>query len=205
MHRFLLHTLCCGLLLLHFIHASAQSNPKDSTGSYSDKDTLTQAPSASLPATPTDYFSFKPKVPYPKRAALYSGIMPGLGQIYNRQYWKTGIIYAGFAAMGGLLYFNASQYQTYKKAYFSRIDFDPATTDSFSQYTLEDLNLLRRTYRSYTEYTVLAITAGYMLNILDAFVSAHLRTFDMGRDISLHTSPYIDPRGQAGIKLALHF
>jgi hypothetical protein len=95
------------------------------------------------------------------------------------------------------------QYRDYHEVYIGRIDADPSTTDTISIYSTDDINTLRKGYRTYTEYTVLAGTLAYLMNILDAYISAHLKTFDMSKDISLRAMPIINERRQPGIRLAL--
>ena len=151
---------------------------------------------------PDSIFRFNTKIPSPKRAGLYSALVPGLGQIYNKQYWKAGVVYAGFGVISGFLVSNVKQYQYYHKIYIGRIDQDPSTTDTISIYSTDDINTLRKGYQTYTQYTVIAGTLAYVLNILDAYISAHLKTFDMSKDISFRAMPIINERRQPGIKLA---
>lgn len=150
---------------------------------------------------PDSIFKFNTKLPSPKRAGLYSALIPSLGQIYNKQYWKAGVVYAGFGVITGFLISNVKQYQYYHKVYIGRIDQDPTTTDTLSIYTTEDISTLRKGYQTYTQYTVIAGTLAYLLNILDAYISAHLKTFDMSKDISFRASPFINQQKQPSIKL----
>lgn len=150
--------------------------------------------------TPKKYFSFQTKKPTPKRAGLYSALLPGLGQTYNRQYWKTGVVLAGFTTLGLVLNYNTKQYRLYQSVYQGRIDNNPATTDTLVQYSTDDINTLRKGYRTYVEYTVLGMTAFYAMNILDAFISAHLKSFDISKDISLKLQPTLNPMQQPGIR-----
>lgn len=156
-----------------------------------------------LPPFPDSIFRFNTRTPVPKRAGLYSALLPGLGQVYNRQYWKLGLIIAASGAVTGFVIYNSNKYMTYQKAYLGRIDSDPNTTDTFSAYQLEDIDLLRKTYRKYLEYTVIAGTVSYLINILDAFTSAHLKSFDMNKNISMRVVPYFDNRRQAGLKISI--
>ncbi|MBL7764928.1 MAG: hypothetical protein JNJ58_02460 [Chitinophagaceae bacterium] len=192
-----LHPICrfrfCMLLLM-------------SLGSFQSRaqtDTLTE--NEIVAPFPDSIFRFNVKKPVAKRAALYSALIPGLGQIYNKQYWKAGVVYAAAGVVTGFMISNYSNYDKYRKAYISRIDNNPETTDTFTEYTTDDLNLLRKGFRKYTEYTVISGTLCYILNILDAFVSAHLRSFDMSKDISFKSKPYLTPNGSCGIGLAIHF
>ncbi|MBK7763389.1 MAG: hypothetical protein IPI46_08440 [Bacteroidetes bacterium] len=156
-----------------------------------------------LETFPDSIFTFNTRNPIPKRAGLYSACVPGLGQIYNKQYWKTGLIFAGSAVVTGFIISNYRQYTKYNKAYIGMIDNNPNTPDTFEDYTVDDVNLIRKGYRQYLEYSVLAATAGYMLNILDAFIAAHLKSFDMSKDISFQTRPMFNREKQIGLCLAL--
>lgn len=156
-----------------------------------------------LPTFPDSIFKFNTRTPIPKRAGLYSACLPGLGQVYNKQYWKSGLIIAGSAVITGFIISNYKQYTKYNQAYIGMIDNNPNTPDTFEDYTVDDVNLIRKGYRQYLEYSVLAATAGYMLNILDAFIAAHLKSFDMSKDISFQTRPMFNREKQIGLCLSL--
>lgn len=152
---------------------------------------------------PDSIFKFNTKISIPKRAGLYSAILPGLGQIYNKQYWKTGLV---AVAAGTVTYFiidNRKNYQKYQEAYISRIDNNPATTDTYYQYSINDIDILRRGFRKYYEYSIISGTLCYLVNILDAFTSSHLKTFDMSKNISMKAIPYFDTRKQVGLKVVV--
>lgn len=148
-------------------------------------------------------FRFFTAHPSPKRAALYSALLPGLGQVYNKQYWKTGVVYAGLGVIAGFMVSNVRQYRFYHKVYIGRIDADPSTTDTLVQYSNDDINTLRKGYRTYTEYTAIAGSLAYLLTILDAYVSAHLKTFDMSRDISFRAMPMLNEQRQPALRVIL--
>lgn len=188
--------IACLLFMFIYCHASAQTET-DTTGEADIEKPLKLAP------FPDSIFRFNVKVPVPKRAGLFSALLPGLGQVYNKQYWKLGVVVAATGAVTGFMIFNTRKYNTYQEAYLGRIDTDPATTDTFTNYQTSDLDLLRKTYRKYVEYTVIAGTICYLVNILDAFTSAHLKTFDMSKNISMKASPFFDNRKQFGIKISI--
>ncbi len=152
---------------------------------------------------PDSIFKFNTKISIPKRAGLYSAILPGLGQIYNKQYWKTGLV---AVAAGTVTYFiidNRKNYQKYQEAYISRIDNNPATTDTFYQYSINDIDILRRGFRKYYEYSIISGTVCYLVNILDAFTSSHLKTFDMSKNISMKATPFYNLQKQMGLKVVI--
>ena len=125
------------------------------------------------------------------RAALYSAILPGAGQFYNKKYWKIPILYAGFIVLGYSIEFNNSNYKTFRKAYHYRVDEDSTTIDDFENiYPDPEALLVRRDYYRRTRDLLWIITAGvYVLNIIDAYVDAHLADFDISDDLSLRAQP----------------
>lgn len=148
--------------------------------------------------------SRKPFQPNPKRAGLFSAILPGLGQVYNRQYWKVPVIYAGFAVAGYFINDNLTNYRSYRKAYIGRIN-NPFPTDEYVDiYSREQLAQLQNEYSKYLNLSVLFTGVGYTLQVIEALTGAHLKNFDVSRDISLHIQPDLRP-GAAGVSLALSF
>lgn len=158
---------------------------------------------ASKAQYPDSFFNFNIHTPIPKRSALYSALLPGLGQYYNKQYWKLGVVAGGIGAATGFIIFNNNQYQKYRRAYIDRIDNDPTTVDKYvGIYQNEDLNSLQSEYRQYLEYSVVFTFVGYALNVLDAYVGANLKSFDMSDDLSWHARPAFE-NGQVGLALII--
>jgi hypothetical protein len=142
--------------------------------------------------------------PNPKKAGLYSAIVPGLGQAYNRQYWKVPVIYAGIGVAGYFIINNYNKYQSYRQAYISRIN-NPVHTDKYvGIYDDAQLQQLQNDYNKYLDLTVLFTGIGYALQVIDAITSAHLKNFDISRDISMHMTPILVPRG-AGMAFVMNF
>ncbi len=125
----------------------------------------------------------------PKRAALFSAALPGLGQVYNKKYWKVPIIYVGFGALAYSFQFNQSGYVKYRTAYKYRIDTDPLTIDDYPKYSNADLEMLQKYYHRYRDLSVIGIAALYLLNIVDASVDAHMFTFDVSDNLTLQLHP----------------
>jgi hypothetical protein len=145
----------------------------------------------------------------PKKASIYSAILPGLGQAYNKKYWKIPVIYAGFAGLGYFVVTNNDQYKTYKEAYLHRVDGDSTTTDEFTDvYTDQDLITLKDFYRRNRDLAIIGMTVLYVLNILDASVDAHMFTFNVNDNLSMKLTPGMQLTGRemnAGLSLSLHF
>ena len=140
----------------------------------------------------------------PKRAALYSAILPGAGQVYTKKYWKVPIIYAGFITSA--YYINESNdfYQLYKSTYLNRIN--DITTDEFQGiYSDSDLKTLADHYRRNREVSALLFTLTYVLNIVDASVNAHLFDYDVSDDLSLHIQPmFFSKENATGLSLSFN-
>jgi len=148
-----------------------------------------------MPVADTIIAKKGPFQPNPKKAGLYSAIVPGMGQLYNRQYWKVPVVYAGLAIAGYFFIDNLNNYQSYRKAYIGRIN-NPYPTDKYVNiYTTGQLQQLQNDYNKYLDMTVLFTTVGYALQVIDAITSAHLKNFDVSRDISLKIRPVATPIG----------
>ncbi len=131
----------------------------------------------------------KPTYHSPKQSALMSTILPGLGQIYNKKYWKVPILYAGLAGLGYAINANQTKYIRYRTAYKYRIDGDPSTIDNYPKYSADNLNTLQQYYQRFRNLSVIGATLLYVMNIVDASVDAHMFTFDVGDDLSFHLLP----------------
>ncbi len=140
----------------------------------------------------------------PKRAIMWALIAPGGGQIYNRRYWKLPIVYAGLGGLGYWYLSSRIAYRCYRKAYIAVADDDPNTNYICEREPLASartLELQSQYYRSQSEYALLGFFAFYALCAADAFVDAHLMSFDVGDDLSLLLRPsptnlgvYLQPR-----------
>ena len=142
--------------------------------------------------------------PQPKRAVWLSALFPGLGQIYNRRYWKLPIIVGGFMGLGYATSWNNSQYQDYTRGYRDLLDDDPDTKsymDFFPPTVQEsdlDQNWLSSTLKSRKDYyrrnrdlCIICVVGLYLLCMLDAYVDASLAHFDISPDLSMDVQPAV--------------
>jgi hypothetical protein len=148
----------------------------------------------------------------PVKAALMSIFLPGLGQVYNKKYWKVPIIYAGLGVMTYFIVFNAQEYSTYKNAYIESVNNDSTGQyqDLVKKYTPQDLLNAREYYRRNLEISCIVTGVWYILNIVDAAVDAHLFTYNISKDISLKIDPvFLGPvmsrKFTSGIRFSLRF
>jgi len=137
----------------------------------------------------TDSLKQKPLFqPIPKRAVVYSLLLPGLGQVYNRSYWKLPLVYGAF---GYIIYkyVNANNlYTTYRDAYSYRFDND-STTYNFPTLTSEMLRSQRDSYRQDRDFNVILLGLTYALVAIEAYCDAHLKRFNVSDNLALKFSP----------------
>ncbi len=144
-----------------------------------------------------------------RRATLMSAILPGLGQIYNKKYWKVPIIYAGIGGFGYMFVTNNTQYNYYRAALLYSVDNGGVAVADGQLYRTEDLQTLKLGFKKYRDFAAIGIGILYLLNIVDANVDAHLKTFDVSDDLSLNIDPWqiIGPGGTCatGLSIKLNF
>lgn len=131
--------------------------------------------------------------PIPKRAALYSALLPGLGQAYNKSYWKIPLVYAGLGTVGYLLYTTNKSYQSLKQGYLTRVDGiggNNTYTDTIT-WTTERLNLEQDSKHQRRDLLIIVGLLVYVANIVDATVDAHLYHFDVSDNLSMEVKPTI--------------
>ncbi|HNW99043.1 MAG TPA: DUF5683 domain-containing protein [Bacteroidales bacterium] len=129
----------------------------------------------------------------PRKALIMSACVPGLGQIYNRKYWKVPVIYAGAATVTYFIIFNSNKYNKFRKAYQYSTDNDPLTINPYPDYDNTYLLALKNYYRRNLELSYIFSFGIYALNIIDASVDAHLFNFDMSDDLSMNIHPVVIP------------
>ncbi len=129
----------------------------------------------------------------PHKATIYSAVLPGLGQAYNKKYWKIPIVYAGFGTIGYFAITNRNEYRLAKDAFiYVSNGYDYETDNKYvGRYNETDLIQIRDYYRRNTELSWIIMSLWYMLNIVDATVDAHFFDYDISDNLSLHLSPGI--------------
>jgi hypothetical protein len=130
----------------------------------------------------------------PKKATIYSAVLPGLGQAYNRKYWKIPVIYAGLGACTYFFFTNNNEYQRTRKALIARLDTDPLTIDNdFTdpRYTDALLQDRKNYYRKSRDLSAIIAVLLYAANIIDADVDAHFMGFNVDDKLSLQLNPSI--------------
>jgi hypothetical protein len=167
-------------------------------------DTTTASTKNTMGSKSSDLEKITPWQPIPKKAGLYAALLPGLGQAYNRQYWKIPIVYVGLGVAGYFVVRNTTEYNKLRKAYIGRISSNYPTDEYIKVYSTEQLRQLQDDQSRTVNMTILFSSLGYLVQVLDAITSAHLRNFDISRDISLRMQPVVSPYG-AGMGLVMNF
>ena len=125
-----------------------------------------------------------------KKASIYSAIIPGFGQYYNKKYWKIPIVYASIGTAFSIAKWNQKKYLTYLEAFQYRTDQDETTIDEFENiYSEANLITLKNYHRKNRDLAYIVSVGFYILNIIDASVDAHLFNFNINEDISLYVDP----------------
>ena len=216
---FLVALLCCAPLVAQEI--STRETPstafavEDSTVQIAADSTiqtvLAKADSIGVPEVKLDIQqAFKPN---PTKAVLL-GLVPGLGQIYNRKYWKLPIVYGGLMGCMYAITWNNRNYKDYSEAY-KDIMYDAATNpnnpEAWSQTwqvltsldpsnVINDSNFKDRLkrqkdyYRRYRDLSIIITVGVYALTLVDAYVDAQLFDFDISPDLSMRVEPVVTPK-----------
>lgn len=152
-----------------------------------------------------------PEFPTPRSVLYKSMMIPGWGQIENRQAWKVPIVYGIFAGVGYYTVVLNNQYRDYRAAFYNQsrgeesdFRFGP-TPERLFGINPQQLQSARDSFRNQRDFMFVVMALAYGLNILDAYVYAHMRSFDVSDDLSATT--YISPvwiaEGGAGIRIGI--
>lgn len=149
----------------------------------------------------------------PGKAALRSAIIPGWGQIYNRKYWKVPIVYAALGTTAGIFVYNLKNYRDTRFAYRVKYNMRVNHTDSALYSQIKDvlkplsessLRSYRDQFRRDIDYSAVFFLIMWGLNVVDAAVDAHLKSFDVSPDLSLRIKPgKSEIAGTTGLSLVL--
>lgn len=155
------------------------------------------------------------RVVSPLKATMLAAAFPGMGQVYNRKYWKIPIVYAGFGALGYSIVFNTSNFNNYLKGFQDLTDDIPETnsyikllgnstytpgqidqalgSDEFdaqvSSWVEDQLRNAIDYYRRYRDLSYIGVAVWYLITIIDAHVDANLADYDVGESLRMEIEP----------------
>ncbi|MBT1685145.1 DUF5683 domain-containing protein [Dawidia soli] len=148
----------------------------------------------------------------PRKALLYAAVLPGLGQIYNKKYWKLPLVYGGFGALGYAIGFYQNGYKKYKSQLFDNINEAPNNENYLnaeSDLSTGQLRTIVNSYRRQRDFWLIMAGAVYLLQIVDAHVDAHLKEFDVNPNLQVRLEPLIEQDAilgrQSGVALVIKF
>jgi hypothetical protein len=181
-----------------------------STNSTLAQDVNSVNPTQAKSLKPSDTSSKKRSIA--SKAALRSAILPGLGQAYNKKYWKIPIVYGVIAIPVSLYSYNRKWYNLTRNAYTIRSTQDSANFNKIAPELVplsnEAIRLYRNDFRKNMDFSVLGILLAWGLNIVDATVDGHLRGFDISDEVSLKIAPKLstgNKLGQMGLSATFYF
>lgn len=175
--------LFVGMVMLHANHVHAQDiNPlTDTSLVITQKNGKTK-----VLVTDTGVKKYNPNI-----AIRRSAMVPGWGQITNKKYWKVPLVYGALVTTGVIFFRNIDQYRDSREAYILATDGDPSNDFQIKQpyFAVKDqpdrIRVFRNSVRQNIDYSVLFFIAFWGLNVADAAVDAHLKTFDVSDELSL--------------------
>lgn len=145
----------------------------------------------------------------PTKAGLYSAVLPGLGQYYNKKYWKIPVVWGGIGTGVGIALWNNKKYNRYRNAFLAELN---GQTHEFSDIPGINKEVLGRTqdkFKRQRDYSIAITGLVYALNIIDAVVDAHL--YDQKHDPDLAIKPTViydefsNQNAKAGLSINFKF
>ena len=147
----------------------------------------------------------------PNVAVWRSAMIPGWGQFTNKKYWKIPLVYGALGTTAYIFFRNIRQYKDARNAYILATDSFPANDILIKQpyFSVKDqperIRVFRNAVRQNIDYSVLFFIAFWGLNVADAAVDAHLKTFDVSDELSLRIKAGYSPMANTnGVSLVLH-
>ena len=202
-NKILISVFC---LLFSFSALAQEEKEKNTKTSKENKKEQTQEIEEGLVINPADSLLVRKEIDplRPSKAAFYSAVLPGLGQAYNKKYWKIPIVYA---AIGTGVYFyidNNKQYNRVRDAYKRRLA--GFNDDEFEKFTDDALREAQKSYRRNKELSLLVTVGLYALNIIDANVDAHLLQYNVDDNLSFKPHYKLDEFERKGtVGLTMNF
>ncbi|UJF29175.1 DUF5683 domain-containing protein [Kaistella sp. 97-N-M2] len=201
-------------LVIFSVKAFAQVNPNDTirvenypTDSVSTKsspseiEVLTDIQESNAPVKVMKF--------NPTKAGLYSAVLPGLGQYYNKKYWKIPIVLGGIGTGVGITLWNQKQYTRYRNAFIAQLNGQTHEFSNIPGITAEALGRTQDRAKRQRDYAIAVTGLVYILNIVDAVVDAHLYEGRKDPDLALQPALLYDEFGnqnsKAGLSLSYNF
>jgi hypothetical protein len=138
----------------------------------------------------------------PRKALLYAAVVPGLGQIYNKKYWKLPLVYGGLFACGYAVKFYGDQYTEYRSIVFLAVENGLGENDRDESLGMDNTLSAYRTAteraRRERDFYMIVMGGVYLLQIIDAHVDAHLKEFELNPNLRVRIEPMMEDNYYAG-------
>ena len=146
----------------------------------------------------------------PRKAILFAAILPGMGQIYNKKYWKLPLVYGGFIGFGYGVQFYQKGYKEFKGGLFDLLESGEQTIRIRGyDFAAPDIRRIVDRYRRERDFFIILSAGMYLLQMVDAHVDAHLKEFDVNPNLQVSIQPTINndmlTGRTAGIALIIKF
>ncbi len=145
----------------------------------------------------------------PTKAGLYSAVLPGLGQFYNKKYWKIPIVWGGIGTGVGITLWNQKQYNRYRDAFIAQLNGQTHEFSDIPGITAEALGRTQDRAKRQRDYAIAVTGLVYLLNIVDAVVDAHLYEGRKDPDLALQPAvifnEFESQNSKAGLSLSYNF
>lgn len=181
-----------------------ENYPRDSVSTKkakSEGQVLTEIQEANAPSAAMKF--------NPTKAGLYSAVLPGLGQYYNKKYWKIPIVWGGIGTGVGITLWNQKQYTKYRNAFIAQLNGQPHEFSNVPGITADALGRVQDRAKRQRDYAIAVTGLVYILNIVDAVVDAHLYEGRKDPDLALKPTVIYDEFGKqnskAGFSLSYNF
>jgi hypothetical protein len=142
----------------------------------------------------------------PQKALLYSAVLPGAGQVYNKKYWKVPIVYGGFVFLGYFIDGYNDNYLFYKNELFKELNEEGSSSTGLTE---TDLRSYTDQYRRERDFFIVLTGLWYMLQIIDAHVDSHLKEFEVNPNLNVRIEPSFKQDmllgRQSGFSVSLRF
>jgi hypothetical protein len=181
----------CGILLM--LCAGYRASAQDSLIVERDTVVLDQPDTVAIKSYAKRYS--------PRKAILYAAILPGLGQIYNKKYWKLPLVYGGFYAIGYAINYYNSLYTEYKGYLFFNLENGLAGENQENPQigrTTGQLRTIVDKARRERDFMIIMMGGMYLLQMVDAHVDAHLKEFDLNPRLQVSIEPTMNQDAMTG-------
>lgn len=196
-----LRELCCAVTGFIILSVNLTANAQDSTSLKRDTVIVESRDTLFLESQDTVAIKSYAKRFSPRKAILYAAILPGMGQIYNKKYWKLPLVYGGFYAIGYYINNYNNLYTEYKGYLYFNLENNLRGENDENpviKRTTRQLRTFVDKIRRERDFMIILMGGMYLLQMVDAHVDSHLKEFDLNPNLQVSIEPSMDQNHMAG-------